>query len=258
MIFSRFKLCIAFLFWSIISAATGMVQSLWQLLGLRLLLGAGESVVAPASLRWIRLHCEEKERGLAVGLYMTGTKIGPALAVPLTALLVSSYTWRAAFIILGVGGIVWLFFWLLIVRDDDHGGQVLSAGAARPAVSILGLMRRPLIWGILIGTFAYSYFLFFSLTWLPAYLVERRGLSLNSMGLYTGFSFGGMAVVATLAGWAADRLIARGRDPVQVRKAFTIAGLILASTELFGAYAESSSTALFFAIFSSPNCSSTF
>jgi MFS-type transporter involved in bile tolerance (Atg22 family) len=64
------------------------------------------------------------------------------------------------------------------------------------------------------------------------------------------FSFGGMATVATLAGWLADRLIARGGDPVRIRKAFTIAGLVLASTELIGALSESQSVALFFAVFS--------
>jgi MFS family permease len=56
--------------------------------------------------------------------------------------------------------------------------------------------------------------------------------------------------MAMLAGAAADRLIRRGGDPVRVRKAFTIAGLLLASTEVFGAYARSLPVALFFAIFS--------
>jgi len=64
------------------------------------------------------------------------------------------------------------------------------------------------------------------------------------------FSFMGMAVVATLAGWAADRMIARGGDPVRVRKGFTIAGFLVASTELIGALSDSSSVALFFAVFS--------
>jgi sugar phosphate permease len=67
------------------------------------------------------------------------------------------------------------------------------------------------------------------MTWMPAYFVERRHLSLSDMGLYTFFSFGGMAAVAALGGWAADVLIARGRDPVSVRRAFTIAGFLIAS-----------------------------
>jgi sugar phosphate permease len=88
------------------------------------------------------------------------------------------------------------------------------------------------------------------MTWMPAYFVERRNLSLASMGLYTMASFMGMAVVATAAGWVADRLIDRGGDPVKVRKGFAIAGFLVASTEVIGALSDSADVALFFAIFS--------
>jgi nitrate/nitrite transporter NarK len=70
------------------------------------------------------------------------------------------------------------------------------------------------------------------------------------MGVYTMASFMGMAAVATLGGWVADRFIQQGSDPVRVRKAFTIAGFLVASTEIFGALSNSQSVALFFAVFS--------
>jgi len=61
----------------------------------QVLLGAGQAVVAPASYRWIRHHFVEQERGLAIALYMTGTKIGPAIGTPLAAWLIGIYDWRA-------------------------------------------------------------------------------------------------------------------------------------------------------------------
>jgi ACS family D-galactonate transporter-like MFS transporter len=85
---------------------------------------------------------------------------------------------------------------------------------------------------------------------MPAYFIERRHLSLGKMGFYSFFSFGGMAIVATLGGWAADRLIGRGYNPVTVRKWFTIAGFTIACTELIGARASSLETALVFAVVS--------
>jgi MFS family permease len=94
------------------------------------------------------------------------------------------------------------------------------------------------------------YFVYFCMTWMPSYFVERRHLSLKSMGAYTAFSFAGMAAVSALAGWAADLIIARGGDPVGVRKAFTIAGFLIASTEVIGALSDSIPVALFFAVFS--------
>jgi nitrate/nitrite transporter NarK len=70
------------------------------------------------------------------------------------------------------------------------------------------------------------------------------------MSLFTMFSFGGMALVGILAGWAADRIIARGRNAVRVRRVFTMSGFIIASTELLGMLSKSNDLALFFAVFS--------
>jgi len=70
------------------------------------------------------------------------------------------------------------------------------------------------------------------------------------MGWYTSFTFFGMATVAIVAGYVADRMIVRGADPVKVRKNFTIAGLAVASTEVVGAMTSSTEVALAFAFIS--------
>ena len=58
---------------------------LYEVITIRLLVGTGESVVTSSSLRYISAHFQEKQRGLAVGLYMTGTKVGPAIGLPIAA-----------------------------------------------------------------------------------------------------------------------------------------------------------------------------
>lgn len=247
----KFPFAIGFLFWSLTSAATALAGSMRQLLGLRVLLGVGESVTTPAGMRWIRFHCPEHQRGLVVGLYMAAAKLGPGVGAPIAAWLIAHSGWRLMFVALGLGGLVWLAPWLKLVQDDDReieAAQVRKAPAAR--VPFLRVIASPVIWGTVVGTFCYQYFVYFCMTWMPAYFVDRHNLSLKSSAWYTMFSFTGMAAVATLAGWAADRLIARGGDPVRVRKAFTIAGFLVASTELIGAYSDSPSVSLFFAVFS--------
>jgi MFS family permease len=242
---------LGFLLWSLISAGTALATSVRQLLAIRLLLGLGEAVITPAGMRWIRFHCEEKQRGLAVGLYMAAAKIGPALGAPLATVLMTAYGWRSMFLILGLGCLVWLLPWWKLVKDDDRALEAAQTKKApQAAVPLSRVMASPVIWGTIIGTFCYMYFVYFCMTWMPAYFVERRNLSLNEMGVYTMFSFLGMAAVATLGGWAADRLIARGGNPVRVRKVFIIAGFLIASTELIGAISDSPTVALFFAIFS--------
>ncbi|MEM5366399.1 MFS transporter [Paraburkholderia azotifigens] len=123
--------------------------------------------------------------------------------------------------------------------------------AARPLNhSLNNLLSSPVVWGGLITNFCYSYFAFYCMTWMPAYLVEQRGLSLRQSGLYTFFSCAGIAVVAALAGLAEDRLIARGHDAVVVRKSFIVAGFMGGTTVLLGAYTRSPQMALFWSVVS--------
>src|SRR5215469_466689 len=58
----KLPITLALLFWCGASAATGSAGVLWQLIGLRLLLGVGESVIFPAGLSWIHRNVDEQRR----------------------------------------------------------------------------------------------------------------------------------------------------------------------------------------------------
>lgn len=241
---------ISFVFWCLASAGTAFSRSVTELLTLRVALGVGESVVAPASYRWIRLNFEEKQRGLAVGIYMTGTKIGPAIGAPLAVWLIGAYDWRVMFILIGLGGMIWLIPWMLMVKENSPQQEKIAKTDSQANVPFGRILASPVTWGTVVASFSYMYFVYFCMTWMPAYFVEQRHLSLSKMGLFTFFSFGGMAVVAALGGWAADMLIAQGRNAVTVRKWFTIAGFAIACTEIIGGRSTSVTSALVFSIVS--------
>ncbi len=242
---------IGFALWSFLAGCTAWAGSAKDLFFLRFLLGGAEAINTPAGMRWIRAHVPSKRHGFVMGLYQAAAKIGPAIGAPLTVGLMLAYGWRAMFMILGFGALLWLIPWLLLTQDDDRSREPAATSSSRPrATTFSQLMRSPAMWGIIIGTFCYNYFNYFCLTWLPAYFAERRGLSLSSTGWFTGWSFWGLAAVAIISGWAADRMIERGYGVVATRKAFIIAGFLIASTELLGAASSSNNLALFFAIFS--------
>jgi ACS family D-galactonate transporter-like MFS transporter len=252
---SKRPIAMGFAVWSVLTAVTSLTTGFSMLFAIRMLLGVAEAVIHPASMRWIRFNFPEKQRGLAIGLFMSGSKFGPAIGAVLAAWLIESHGWRAMFFILGAGALLWLIPWLLYVKNDRATGSVdQSASAAAQAAAEHVPMRRlfasPVLWGTIIGTFCYMYFVYFCMTWMPAYFNEARHLSLKSSSLYTTFSFAGMAIVSILGGWAADRLIARGVDAVLVRKAFTITGFLLATTVLIGAMPVSLNVALFFSVLS--------
>jgi ACS family D-galactonate transporter-like MFS transporter len=244
-------LAVGLLLWSVTAAATGLAQTFLMVAFFRLLLGVGESAVNPAGMRWIRFNMPEHRRGMAIGIYQASAKIGPAVGMLLAGHLTARYGWRPMFLILGLGCLLWLIPWMALVRDDDRAREAAQQRTSpAPSVPLRQLLGNPIIWGTIIGTIAYQYSVYYCMTWMPAYFVDRWHMSTEKMGLYSGFSFGGMAVVAILAGIWADRLIVGGRDAVKVRRAFIIAGLLLGSTEIIGALAHNQNTALFFAIFS--------
>jgi MFS family permease len=242
---------ISLVVWCLASAATGFTRSVAELTTMRVLTGAGEAIVTPASFRWMRQNFNENESGLAIGIYMLGTKAGPAIGAPVAAWLITLYDWRPMFVIVGLIGLVWLIPWALLVRNDRPNatpGEAARRQAA--AIPMSAIMASPVVWGTIIINFCYNYFVFYCMTWMPAYFVERRHVTLTRMGLYSFFSFAGIAIVALVAGWVADVLIRRGGNAVFIRKAFIIGGFAIACTELIGVRSESVDGALFWAVVS--------
>ena len=249
---SKYPIAASFAVWSILTALTSFATGFGTLFAIRLLLGVAEGVIHPASMRWIRFAFPEKQRGLAIGLFMSGSKFGPAVGAVASAWLIQHYGWRPMFFLMGAVALVWLLPWLWYADDDRRAGAIgpTVAVAAEEQAPMRALLASPVLWGTVVGTFCYMYFVYFCLTWMPAYFSEARHLSLSSSSLYTTFSFAGMAAVSILGGWAADRLIARGAAAVTVRKGFTIAGFALATTVLIGAMPVPVGVALFFSVLS--------
>ena len=201
---------ICFAVWCLASAAIGLMPALWGLILMRLIVGAAEAVVVPATYRWIRNNFHPDDSGTAVGFYMLGSKFGPAIGAPLAAWLIVTSDWRWMFVITGFAGLLWLIPWMFMAKDDlPRAGEAVVRKNAASAISFGSILASPLVWGTLVVNFCYNYFTFFCMTWMPSYLVEQRGLSLEQMGIYTFYSFTGIAIVALAAGWGADHIIKR-------------------------------------------------
>lgn len=242
----KWPYAICFSLWCLAAAATGMTHSLTSLFVVRLLIGASEAIVLPASYRYIANHFGESHKGTATGIFSLGGKVGPAIGAAIAAWLIVNYSWKDMFVLTGLLGMLWLVPWILMVKNDFPSKNQLAAAKRRArSVPLRNLLVSPVIWGGFIMTFCYTYFVFYCATWMPSYLVEQRGLSLIRSGLLTFVSFISVAIVAVTAGWVADRIIARGWDALVVRKAFVVAGALGGMTVLLGAYAQSQQAALF-------------
>ncbi len=220
-----------FLVWSLAMAATGRANSFTALFGARLLLGVGESVFLPSISNIVVRLFPAGRRGLPNALVDVGTKLGPFLSTLIGGLLIKAYGWRALFIGVGLGSLLWLLPWILVAPGKWERSGPNRAGG----VGMRRILSRRETWGTSLGMFALGYVWVFLLTWLPSYLIKERHYSLEQMAVFGSLPFLGMAMTSLAGGWASDHWIARGHTPTFVRKSFAVAGLLLSAAFLLPA-----------------------
>src|SRR5215831_7072249 len=112
----RIGMAACILWWSICTMLTGLAQGALSLGIFRFLLGLGEPGNYPAALRATTRWFPKAERGLPIALFSSGSAIGNVIAPPMIAGLTLLYGWRAAFVLPGLLGLLWLAGWLAIYR----------------------------------------------------------------------------------------------------------------------------------------------
>ena len=213
-----------FFLWSAATGLTGLVQGFGVLIALRLLLGFGESVAYPCYSKILAAHFLEHQRGLANALIDAGTKCGPALGTLAGGLLMARFGWRVFFVVLGLGSLLWLPFWIKWM--PRAAARTKTEGAEAPPMR--EILRRRASWATFAGHFCGNYFWYFLLTWLPFYLVRERHFSMEAMASLGSAAYVATALATTVAGWMCDRSIAAGAT-ANIRKRCTAWGLGLAT-----------------------------
>lgn len=92
--------------WSASTAAGGFVRKFWQLFSCRALVGFGEAGYGPASQAIIAQYYKGRRRAFAIGVYSVGMALGGVLGIWFGGVIADKYSWRWAFIVMGVPGLV--------------------------------------------------------------------------------------------------------------------------------------------------------
>jgi MFS family permease len=238
----RWPMAIGFIIWSACCAVTGWVQSFGLLVTSRVGLGAGESVIFPATIHVGGVAFTERRRGLAMAISQEGSKIGPALGAPLAGILITAFGWRAMFFIVGLCGMLWLVPWFMIA--PSHQQDVAPDREKFGLAEFAALMKKRVAWGLMLGHFAVLYVVYVYITWLPGYLVLVRHFTIFQAGFYTSLPFITQGIAAITGGWLGDRLIAKGYSVTLVRKSMIAGGLLVAMVVVPTAFIDSPGLAM--------------
>ena len=221
----------AFLLWSLASGAIALSRGPTDIVLMRVLLGLGEAAGPIASLSFIRQNFSGSEQGLPTAIYIAGQNLGPALGALGGAIVVDRLGWRYLFAATGLGALLWLPWWWWLAPRGVTGTADRPRSARRPWPWRL-VMSNPAFWAVSLSIFLSSYFWYFVLTWVPAYLTMSRGFSTIEMGRVLSTPLFIMAGLNIAAGSIADRLAARSGSVFRIRILFAATGYIFAAAIL--------------------------
>jgi MFS family permease len=120
--------------------------------------------------------------------------------------LLAHYGWRTMLITLGGVSLLWLIPWFgLWGRRTTTTHAVTQAGP-----TTLAVLRQRALWAGMLGSFCISYAFAFCLTWMPLYLVQERGMSIETMTQVAGSTFIADGVGLVLSATIVDKWIASG------------------------------------------------
>lgn len=216
--------------WSLVGLLTGFATTVSTLTGLRFLLGAGEAFNWPCSLKVTNSLLSPKDRPLANGIFNSGGAMG-ALAAPLIVTWITlCWSWRAAFVITGAIGGLWVLAWLAITKksaDALRGRPV----AMREIVRVMGrLIAMREFWILAVSSLVVNSVNYYLSDWIPLYLETSRGFSFTRGNALSIVVYGGTFSGNLLIGLFVRVLVARGSSTVAAKRwALFVACLLMVS-----------------------------
>lgn len=240
--------------WSVAAVSHAFVQGAAGLAALRFVLGLGEAGNWPAGGKAVAEWFPKERRAFAMGVFDGGSAIGAILAPPLMAVLVLNFGWRAAFVVTGLLGFVWLLCWLPVYRRpqehpwlSDAERQAMPTAPARrssPWSGLRDLLAVRQLWGLMLTRMVATPVWWFYVFWLPDYLGKGRGFTLQEIGLFGWIPYVTVDVGKLVGGGLSDRLLARGVSATLARKGVMAGGALAMMGGLQVAGAASSAAAL--------------
>jgi ACS family hexuronate transporter-like MFS transporter len=227
---TRLSYACAMLAWSVAAMLHAAVGSVMGFAAVRALLGIGEGGNYPAAIKVTAEWFPRHERALATGIFSSGANVSAVLAPAIIPPLAIMCGWRAAFIIVGAIGIVWLVAWLVIYHagrtrvPEDFGeprdeAEVFDAGGANARAPRWGeLLNKRETWAFLIGKFLTDPVWWFYLFWLPKWLNESRGMDMQHIGPPLVVIYAVAAIGSVGGGWISSKLLRGGWSVNAARK----------------------------------------
>lgn len=227
----RNLIAIGIVFWSLATAACGLVRQFWQLFVARVFVGVGEAALSPAAYSMLADMFPAKKLGRAIGIYSSGVFIGIGLSFIIGAYLVTALearggitfpfighleAWQATFVFVGLPGLIVALLIMLI--SEPQRSHTQSSNMSIRAVLRFALDHRR-VYALHFVGFAMITLMFNGImTWAAEYFIRIHGMARADIGPQLGILaavFGGSGIVC--GGLFSDWLAGRGHTDAPIK-----------------------------------------
>lgn len=203
--------------WSLAGMAHAFVASVGGFVAARAALGVAESIGTPAHVKTAATYFPPERRSLMLGIGGMAANFGAIIAplsIPGLALWLG---WRAAFLIAGGAGLVWVVAWLAVTpRTRDTIGTVPDAPATHVPWSSLLRDRRQ--WAVIAAKALSDQCWWFLLFFTPDLFHRVYGLSQADLGVPIALVYTLAALGSLSGGILPTWLLSRGVVMDRARK----------------------------------------
>lgn len=218
--------------WSMAAIGHAFVNSVAGFFGARVALGLGEGGNFPAAVKATAQWFPPQERAFATSLFNSGANVGAIIAPMLVPPIAIALGWHWPFIIAGLAGFAWLFFWIpwfdlpekssrvsvfeLAHIESGSSGSVGEASTTK--VTWWSVLRHRQAWSLILAKFITDPVWWFLLFWLPDFFKRTRGLDIKDSWVLLVGIYVIITVLSIFGGWVTGYLINKGWSVTRARK----------------------------------------
>ncbi len=193
--------------WSAFTVACGMATSYAGLFACRMGVGIGEAGGVAPAYSLISDYFPKSQRARALAAYSFAIPVGSALGLLFGGLIAQRMSWRAAFVMVGLPGLLVAPMFRMVVKEPLRTANVARADAPAIGKTMATLFSKPSFWLLALGAAASSVCGYGVGFWQPSFLERSFGFDKITQGFFLApiLFFGGIAGIWG-GGVLADRM----------------------------------------------------
>nr|WP_319511892.1 MFS transporter [uncultured Draconibacterium sp.] len=240
---SRLGLSLSVGIWSLATLLHSIANSAMHFGLFRFFLGLGEGGAFPGAIKAVVEWIPKEKQALANGIAIGGSALGAVVAPPLCVYMIAVTGWRGVFVFTSIIGFLWVLIWLLITKNNKRHLKVEQdkpKSEVRLFEFLKGLLKIKQVWIFILMRFLLDPIFYFYMFWIPKYLNEERGASLEQIGSLFWMPFLALGISNMLGGFISDRILKRTKNLNLARKSVMGVAALLTMPALFVKYVPTS------------------